>query len=82
MLFFFGIDPLTNLFGHENGFAGSKAFEQLVLKPFLLKALQVLTDEPTDIVARRTVVGRQGALFNERREIFGKRYRHRTGKAG
>jgi hypothetical protein len=34
-----GTQPLPRLLGHRDAFAGPKAFEQLLLKQLLLKAL-------------------------------------------
>jgi hypothetical protein len=42
--------PLPCLLSHWGTFAGTKAFEQLLLKPLLFQALDVLTDEPPEII--------------------------------
>ena len=65
-----GLEPLPSILGHRNPFAGPEAFEQLHFKPLLFQALQVLPDEPSDIIARRAVVGREAALFDKLLEIL------------
>ena len=66
-----GTQPLPGLLGHRDTLAGPKAFDEFDLKPLLLKPLQVLTDQPPDIVTRRTVVRSEAALSDELFEVFG-----------
>ena len=61
---------LPGFLGHRDTFPRSKAFEQPLLKALLLQALDVLTDEPPDIVAWRAVMGSEAALFDELFEVF------------
>ena len=72
----FGLEPLPGILGHRDTFAGPQAFEEFGLKPLLFKALQVLPDEPPDVVTRRPVVRGEAALFDELFEIFWKRDGH------
>jgi hypothetical protein len=62
--------PLPGILGHRDRFARPKTFEQLLFKALLLKAFQVLPDEPPDIVTRGAVVGSEAALFHKLFEVF------------
>src|SRR5437763_15343486 len=75
-----GLEPLPGILGHRNPFA-LETFHQFDLQALLFQALQVLPDEAPDVVARRAVVGREAALFDELLEVFRKRDGHGAGVA-
>jgi hypothetical protein len=62
---------LPGLLGHRDAFA-LETFHEFDFEPLLFEALQVLTDESSDVITWRAVVGRAAALFHKLLQVFRK----------